>query len=237
MTRPPLVLQVQRTIERTYDLDTGVADISPFIIGDEGFARLYEGRPLARKVVAARSAATGGPAEPGGAAARVLVREGADGLRACIYLPDRLVANLEAHDPARRLGDQNVDDFATLVEEVDHFLALADRHRAGGVLSLLELELHANVTKELMLELFIARMRGTTRLSASDRTWARHHLFHKVEYREEDPEVRVRYRDAAHLAVRYLDHLQGIPRHARPSELRRFHRRSHQEKIGHILSL
>ena len=54
------------------------------------------------------------------------------------------------------------------------------------------------------LQLFIARMRRTLRL------------------------------DAALLAVKYLDFLHGLPPSARPAELRRFHRRTHHEKIAQI---
>lgn len=232
----PLLVQLQRLIERTYDLDTGIADIAPYIIGDEGYARLYSERPVLNKVGAAGAARTA-PSLADRPTARTLLREQDGGLRVCIYYPDRLIENLELSHPSRRLGDHNVDDFATLVEELDHFLMVADRHRAGGELSLLELELHANVTKELTLRLFVARMRGEGREEAADQAWVRHHLFEKGEIREDDPEVRDRYRDAAALAVRYLDYLGELPATSRPSELRRFHRRTHHEKIAQIARL
>jgi hypothetical protein len=226
MAGQALVLHLQRLIERTYDLDTGISDLSSFIIGDEGYDRFYASGPVARKV---------GAADP--ATAGTLLRTDDDGLRAALYLPDRLVENLERHDPTRSLRDENVDDFATLVEELDHLLTVADRHRSRAEMSLLELELHANVTKELTLALFVARMRGSSRLGEADRGWVRHHLFDKVEYCEEDPELRARYRDAAALAVHYLDHLRGLPAADRPVELRRFHRRSHHEKLAQITRL
>ncbi|HZE88155.1 MAG TPA: hypothetical protein VE404_01340 [Verrucomicrobiae bacterium] len=166
--------------------------------------------------------------------ARTLVREGADGVRVALYYPDRLIRNLERRDPSRHLGDENVDDFATLVEELDHFLTIADRHRAQGATSLLELELHANVTKALTLEVFVARLRGVTRLAASDRAWVRHHLFDKNEYDDDDRDVRRRYRDAAALAVKYLDHVRTLSAAERPRELRLFHRLTHQQKLERI---
>jgi len=232
MPGQPLLVQLQRLIEKTYDLDTGLDDITPYIIGDEGYERFYAGRPILQKVDV-RSA----QGDPAGPTARTLLREGQGVLHVALYYPDRLVQNLERHDPARRLGDDNVDDFATLIEELDHFLTIADRHRASGSISLLELELHANVTKALTLETFVARMRGATRLAASDRGWVRHHLFDKNEYREDDPEVGARYRDAAALAVRYLEFLRDLPPAARPKELRLFHRRTHHEKLAQITRL
>jgi hypothetical protein len=80
-------------------------------------------------------------------------------------------------------------------------------------------------------------MRRRERLDAADRLWIRHHLFHKVRYAEEDPVVQDRYRDAATLAVRYLDALYALPVPERIPELRRFHRRTHHEKIASIAAL
>ncbi len=261
-----LLQRLQGIIERTYDLETGIRDVSPFIIGDEGFARLYDGRSVWRSVGSGRREGGVAPGLPGGdlenrigrvdphrerviagagsvaegadpVSARTLLRQEGGGLRVCLYYPDRLIENLERNDPGRTLSDGNVDDFATLIEELDHLLTIADRHRAGAEVSLLELELHANVTKELVLRLFVARMRGRDQILDDEGSWIRHHLFDKVEYREEDPAVQARYRDAASLAVRYLDALRSLPADDRPRELRRFHRRSHHEKLAHLSRL
>ena len=228
----PLLSSLRGIIERTFDLDTGVGDISPFIVGDAGFARHYWGRPTVRSV---GSGAAGAWADPIGA--RTLVRQEGGELKLAIYYPDRLIENLERNDPGRSLSAGNVDDFATLVEELDHFLTIADRHRAGAEVSLLELELHANVTKELVLAFFVARHRGAARLGSAEHAWIRHHLFGKVDYDEEDRAVQVRYRDAAALAVRYLDHLRTMPLGERAAELRRFHRRTHHQKLAGITRL
>jgi len=264
--RLSLLHQLERIIERTYDLETGIRDISPFIIGDEGYTRLYDGREVARRIGSGCRSPSGPghraparldhplAAEGHGAApciaaeslraaagdpvgARTLLREEGGGLKICLYYPDRLIDNLERHDPARSLSERNVDDFATLVEELDHLLTIADRHRAGAEISLLELELHANVTKELVMRLFVARMSGKSRLQEDESSWSRHHLFDKIEFREDDPEVQARYRDAASLSVRYLDSLHSLPAADRPRELRRFHRRTHHEKLADIARL
>ena len=88
--------------------------------------------------------------------ARTLVRETDEGLRASIYYPDRLIRVLEQHPPQHGLCDANVDAFATLVEELDHFLMIVARARSGRPLTLFELELHANVSKHLVLSRFLA---------------------------------------------------------------------------------
>ena len=225
-TRDSLLERLQGVIERTYDLETGVSEIGRFVIGDAGYRRLYGGDAAAGRVVSKVWSASCG--------ARTLVRAQHDDLAVCVYYPDDLIECLERNDPTRRLDDGNVDAFVTLVEELDHFLVIAERWRLNGVLSLLDLELHANVTKYLMLKLFVGRMRGAARLGAADTEWVRYHLFEKSDFAEPDDEIRSRYRDASRLAARYVRRLDSLPAPGRPAELRRFHRLSPQAKIAAI---
>ena len=204
-------------------------DIGRFVIGDAGYLALYGDGEPARRVTAAGTAALPG--------ARTLLREAGSDLALCIYYPDDLVSRLERHDPTRRLDDGNVDALAVLVEELDHFLTIAERFRRGGVMSLLELELHANVTKYLVLKLFVAKHRRVTRLAPSDTAWIRYHLFDKAEFAEQDPDLQARYRDAARLAARYVGALDLMPPERRLAELRRFHRLSPQAKHARIADL
>jgi hypothetical protein len=232
-TRQPLLFALRTIIERTFDLDTGIRDLSHYIIGDRGLALLYEERSGSAREGLFRCGSAAPGNDPIGA--RTLLREESGRLLVNLYYPDRLIRNLEVHDPFRSLSDANVDDFATFIEELDHLLTVADRHRAGAEISLLELELHANVTKELVVSLFVARHRGTERLESRDRAWIRHHLFHKVTYAEEDAGIQARYRDATALAVRYLEALYALRPTERLRELRRFHRRTHHEKLESIV--
>ena len=229
-TETSLLERLQGVIERTYDLSTGVRDIGRFVIGDEGYRRIYADLEARGDVVqkVAGSAVTG---------ARTLLRQTHDGaLSVSVYYPDELIGCLERNDPTRRLDDANVDAFAALVEELDHLLVIADRYRANGELSLLELELHAEVTKYLVLALFVARMRRSRNLPATDLAWIRWHLFHKRTYADPDPAVRDRYRDASRLASRYVSRLDTMHPADRPRELRLFHRMSPQQKIAHIVA-
>lgn len=229
-----LVERLQGIIERTYDLQTGVRDIGRFLIGDTGYRHLYErldamGR-IEQKVGALAAGASG-------TGARTLLRESDGALAVTVYYPDHLIACLERNDPTRRLDDGNVDAFNVLVEELDHLLVIAERYRSQGVTSLLDLELHANVTKYLVLKLFVGRMRRVTRLSETDAAWIRWHLFEKAEFVEPDPQVRERYREASRFAARYVRALDSMPSRERPAELRRFHRMPPQSKIAHITAL
>ncbi len=230
---------LQGVIERTYDLRTGVTDIGRFVIGDEGFRRHYgrlDAAGLIRSKVAPPGAGIRLAAGARGGDARVLVRPRAAGLGISLYYPDSLVRCLERIDPTRRINDDNVDAFNTLVEELDHFLVLADRWRSGGVVSLLDLELHANVTKYLVLKMFVAKMRRVRRLTDGDVAWVRRRVFDAGEFVDPDPEVRARYRDAARLAARYTGALESMPVARRVTALRRFHRMTPQGKVAHILA-
>jgi len=190
-------------------METGFDELGPFVIGDRRYLQHYDAR------FTEHAAATAG----GGA--RTFVRETPEGVRACIYYPDKLIRCLEQHPPQHGLFESNVDAFAVLVEELDHLLFIAERARLKRTVSLFELELHANVTKHLVLTRFLAG--DTGKLSTRARRWVFHHLFDKVEYSDRDPAVRARYRDAARWSVRFLDLLARMAPTARVDTLRRFH--------------
>jgi hypothetical protein len=196
-------------------MDTGVSDVAPFVIGDEGYRVLYGGR--GQGVAAAPSvnaACTSGlpgdcvgSAGTSGAGARVLVREEAGSVSARIYYPDALIRQLEDRPPGRGLTDANIDAFSIFVEELDHFLLLAERVRLARPVTLLELEMHANVTKYLVCALFLGAERGRGKkapLADEDRVWLLWHLFEKITFAEPDPQVQSRYRAAARFARRFL---------------------------------
>jgi hypothetical protein len=206
----PLLEVVHGLLARTYRLCTGLRELGPFVIGDRGLRELYGHSPDA---VAAGSGVEGG--------ARTLVRETNDGVAACIYFPDAMIERLEAFPPQRGLGEENLIPFATFVEEIDHLLVLAERSLASRPVTLFELELHANVSKYLVLARFLAGREP--RLDEGRRRWLRRSLFDAVRYRDEDLRDRERYREAARVAVRLLDGLRNLDPATSVHRLRRFH--------------
>jgi hypothetical protein len=214
----PLLPILQALIERSYGMPRLVGDAGHFLIGDTGYRFLYGGKRM--------------PDERGGWPARLLVRSGDSGLRAALYYPDALVRHLERHDPRLGIGDENIDAFAALVEELDHLLTLASRAADGRGVSLLELEHHANVTKYLLVMHFLGRLTGRRRVSEFHRMWARHHLFER--YASGPGEDAGRYLEAARLAGRYVRILDGLPVDTRRAELLRFHRRPLSEQVRFI---
>jgi hypothetical protein len=213
--RPSLVETLQGLLERTYRMRTGLSDVGRFFVGDIGYRQFYG---FGQTHVAGD-----------GAGSKTLVRETTEGVRASVYLPDTLIDRLERHPPQYGLGQENVDAFATLVEELDHLLLIAERARTQRPVSLLELELHANVSKHLVLSRFLAG--GSRRLSERRRLWLRHHLFEKASYCDRDPDVRERYRQAARWAVKLIDALPGRSVAGRLGLLRRFHREDTSGKM------
>jgi hypothetical protein len=221
---PSLLELVHRLLSRTYLLRVELCGLESFVIGDRGYRQLY------RDGLGVAAAASATPA-----GARTLVRETDEGLRACIYYPDALIRCLERYPPLRGLGDENVDAFAALVEELDHLLLLAERSLEQREVTLFELELQANVSKYLVLSRFLAGTAG--HLTARRRLWLRHQLFEKSLFCDENPRIRRRYRDAAHWAVRFIDGTTTLPRAERIETLRSFHRASAQGKLRMIESL
>lgn len=174
-------------------------------------------------------------ADASGAGARLLVRADSGSIRAAVYYPDAMVRHLERHDPRAGLGDLNIDAFATLVEELDHLLTLASRAAGGRRVSLLELEIHAGVTKYLMVLHFIGRLTSRPVVSAFHKNWACHHLFER--YAAGSGEEAARYRDAARLAARYVGWFDGLKVSERRPALAAFHSRPLGEQVRFIENL
>jgi hypothetical protein len=220
----PLLEVVRGLLERTFHMRSGLGALAPFIIGDRGYHALYGAGRQPR-----------GVGSPGGQGAKTMVRETTDGVAACIYFPDSLIDRLEAHPPNRGVGQENLLEFATFVEEIDHLLMIAERSRDGRPISLFELELHANVSKHLVLTRFLAG--AAPRLAAERRLWLRHELFDGVRYCDDDPATRQRYRDAARWAIRLLDGLTGIDAARCVARLRQFHVADVPSKLRMIAEL
>jgi hypothetical protein len=127
------------------------------------------------------------------------------------------------------VGDANVDAFAVLVEELDHLLCIAERASESRPLSLFELELHANVSKYLVIARFLAG-RGRA-LDARRRAWLEYRLFHRETVAEEDETVRSRYRDADRWAFRLVSALPSLRTQERIELFRRFHSAAASAKL------
>jgi hypothetical protein len=211
----PLLSQLHLLIESSYDWATGIQDVGRFVVGDEGYRRLYGHREVLGAL----------PESPLGA--RTLVAWEGDEVRIRVYYPDRLVRHLEIWNPTRGIDEENVGHFSVLIEELDHLLMLAWCARHRRPVRLLELEFHANITKYLVLVHFLGRLGQSTRLHPGMKQWVRLHVFQGAG-EDLPPPFRKRYETAARLAARFLHLLDRLPVAERIRTLRRFARQSWQ---------
>jgi len=73
--RHPLIKELQKKIEKTYALDTGITNIEQYIIGDRGYEEFYAKEKICT-VVNSHSGA------------RVLIRDAGDTLKVSILIPE-----------------------------------------------------------------------------------------------------------------------------------------------------
>jgi len=210
---------VQSLIERTYRMETGIQDIERYIVGDRGLRSIYGVRSIVHRVESSR-----------GGEAMVLVREQHGELFVTIYYPDQLIDRLERSNPLSGLDVRNLEAFAVFVEELDHFLVLAERVAERRTISLFALELHANVTKFLTCRHFLERSVGRP-LTRGELGWLGWTLFEKVQPSSGSADVAGRYADADRLARRYCRALTRLAPVERLAEIRSFHRRSQPEAV------
>ncbi len=169
----------------------------------------------------------------------LLVREDGDGVALGLYLDEHVIAaaaGADPHDPRPRLTARAA--LATLscaTEGVSHFVYVATRAAAGRPVSLLELEVQAEVDKFALLLLHLWR-RGLRRMSAA----LRRRLFERVSFHGWlGPEELDRYRVANRLGGGYARWLEGrfvddADVDGLLRELRRTYRRGGGEKIAYL---
>ncbi len=184
-----------------------------------------------------RVRATAG-AEPG-VPELLLVRESPDGLELGLFLDDDVVDATGAADPhdARPLltAPGFLPRLACATEGVSHFVYLATRAAAGRPVSLLELEVQAEVDKFALLLLHLWR-RGRRRASPA----LRRRLFEQVRYhRRVEDEALERYRIANRLGggyARWLEdrYVESADAEGLFRELRASYRLGGGEKLGYL---
>ncbi len=169
----------------------------------------------------------------------LLVRESDGALELGLFLDDDVVSaadSADPHDPRPLLAVPSaLHHLACAAEGVSHFVYLATRAAAGRPVSLLELEVQAEVDKFALLVLHLWR-RGLRRLSPA----LRRRLFERVRYHAwlRADELH-RYREANRLGGGYARWLEG--RYVQDAdidgllrELRRTYRRAGRDKIAYL---
>jgi hypothetical protein len=154
-----------------------------------------------------------------------------------LYLDPQLLQRLDRADPMERLHDGNVADYWTALEGVSHFLYLAWNAGHDKPVSLLELEMQAEVDKYvgsywLMRRQFPDRFPAELLRLLFERT----RIDSRLAGGREDL-----YREASRYAQKFCRRLEQSLRdaHGRSqgevlAELRRFYRLTNARKLAHI---
>ena len=169
----------------------------------------------------------------------LLVLEEEGGLALGLYLDDEVLRAAGAADPHHRrprlVTRGALRPLACAAEGVSHFVYLSTRAAEGRPVSLLELEVQAEVDKFALLVLHLWR-RGLRRMSRA----LRGRLFERVRFQAHlDLDALSRYREANRLGGGYARWLEG--RYVEDAdadgllrELRRSYRLGAAEKFGYL---
>jgi hypothetical protein len=206
--------RLQRGLEELYRVETGV-DVDDYVID-----------PGMRDAIV----------DPPGRKSReqLLVGECEDEASIALFIDPAALANLQAHDPARSLGDHNLQDFLLAVEGVSHFIYAICCARADRRVTQLELELQAEVDK------YVTCLLVTETETRQQSSTLRRRLFEDFDYEPDlDHDEHARYRAANDNAQRYsayLEHQFVTPRRIPEmlGELRRFYRLGLAGKLSSI---
>jgi len=154
-----------------------------------------------------------------------------------LYLDPALLERLSASAPLARLDDDNLEDFCTALEGVSHFNCVAWSAGRGWSVSLLGLEMQAEIDKYAATVLLAGSQRGGALVRG-----LYGQLFERVRFRDDlDAALKAVYLEANRYAARFCRRLEDRflrRREARVvemlGELRRFYRLGDAGKLRAI---
>ncbi|MDX1405164.1 MAG: hypothetical protein R3192_11525 [Woeseiaceae bacterium] len=198
-----------------YRADPGY-DVTDFLITDPALAKILGQESMIPK-----------------AEETVLLKQDDDGLALSLFLDNDMLSRLNGSDPLKDLKANQLDDLWTVLEGISHFNYIAWRARKNRSMSLLELEMQAEVDK-FVSTFLMALEQDDAELATRLHGW----LFDEVSFNPRLSKDQLeRYAIANNYAARFCHGL--IDRLSRNSysalsELRHFYRLSQGDKISHI---
>ena len=209
--------RLQRQLERTYEVHVPQA-VTDFVITDDQFVQQIEG--------------IGARASP----EKLLLVEDADEHTVDIglYLDQAVVDALACDNPLEHLHVGNLETFCTALEGVSHFLYLLWNAGYERPVSLMELELQAEVDKYITASFLFANQSGRVPSELGRRMFCDQSYDDALSARS-----RERYEAANYYAGRYCQQIESHYLRDRSkgglvNELRRFYRLTRQQKLRHI---
>ena len=216
-----MLFSLQQSLQRIYEIDVP-HDVGDFLITDPAVVRELEGGEDAREIDE-----------------KLLVAQDGDCIDVALYVDEAVMQRLGNDDPITRLHDGNLADFCTALEGVSHFVYLTWNASHERGVSLLELEMQAEIDKYVTMALLIGQQ-ASGKIPKALHRW----LFDDPVFDSElDRESLERYRDANYYASRYCAMLER--RYMGPyvsderrsgllNDLRRFYRLRQRDKISCI---
>lgn len=208
---------LQKYLSDIYQVDAGF-EITDFLITDPGLAKVLGYGALVPDTDES-----------------VLLCQDDEGLALSVYLDEGMLARLRRDNPLECLRTRQLDDLCKVLEGISHFNYLVWSAQQDKSVTLLELEMQAEVDKFVSTWL-LALDQKEYEFANSLHRW----LFEEVRYNPNlSQEQLERYRAANDYAARYCHGLaKRLDRDSDTGldELRHFYRLSQQAKISHIHS-
>lgn len=212
-----MLVKLQKQLTDIYQVDRGL-DVRDYLITDPRLARLLGQQSLMPNTEES-----------------VLLAQDSDGLALSVYLNQELLDRLDEANPMANLQLEQLNDFWIALEGVSHFNYLVWSASKDRSVTLLELELQAEVDKFVMSLLLVSKQ-GHIEFARQ---------LHALQFEvsrikpDLDQEQYERYTAASDYAGRFCHHLgeRLIDGNERAlSELRQFYRLTQTDKISHIHS-
>ena len=210
-----MISRLQQQLNDIYQAGTG-HDVRDYLVTDPTLARC-----IGQEAVLSDSRET------------LLMAEDDDGLALSLFLDSELLQRLESADPLTRLRAHLLNDFWQVLEGISHFNCVVWKASRDRNVSLLELELQAEIDK-FVSTMLLAQGQGRQDLLGRLHGW----LFEEIRFHDElDEEQLERYKAANDYAARFCHSLRDrliddgagvLP------ELRRFYLLPMTDKISHI---
>ena len=182
-----LLRDLQCLLGTLYGIDVD-ADVRDYLVTDAAALREWEDGDTARDTDE-----------------KLLIEQGDGELAMALYLDGAVLDRLDAHDPREHLCGRNLTDFCLALEGVSHFNYVAWNAAMDKTVTLLELEMQAEIDKYVSARILLGQQDGERRSAA----WLLDSLFDSPAFDEAlSAEELRRYQDASSLAGRYCHSLE-----------------------------
>lgn len=168
---------------------------------------------------------------------KLLVHEDKEGLNLSLYLDQDIVERFSDHAVFNRMDHSAIQDYCLALEGVSHFVYLIWNATYDRSVTLMEMELQAEIDKFVMLSGYLEQQSAVLTPGQLG-----HLLFQSAVYHDDlSEEERRRYRMANYYAQKYCQQLEkrflsNTRRDLWLNELRRFYRLNRREKLDYIES-